>query len=500
MHSRVGRAVAVWAMAALWIVSWLTAPPAEAQTAAECGSRRAEDQALSERLDQVLAALNAMQQQLHDSQQRIEALQNELKSTEARLADLGSAPSDQAARALQAGVQQLQEEHAMVQAEVKQQEQTKVESASKYPLRLSGMLLFSAFRNAGAVDNIDQPAIAMPASSDEANGSLAASGRQTALGLQAFGPHLWGAKSSADLTLDFLGSSTTSEYTPAAGLLRLRTAHAMLEWPNSSLRLEVDKPLIAPLEPTSLLSFAQPALAWAGNLWIWTPQLVWSGDTAAAAGKFELQLGLIDSAAPSYASATGLRQPNAAEQSRTPGFESHISYILPLHRSSLELGAGGYYGRQSYEYGQHVDAWAATADFRLPLSTTVELSGALYRGRAINGLGGAFQDYLLSDDGVSGVDAAGGWSQIKWRIARWVEANAAIGQANGYASELEYAYPDTTDLYGNLARNRTILGDMIFRPNHYLVFSAEYRNLHSWPILGSVYASQAFGLGAGYLF
>ncbi len=502
--SGAGRALVLAGL--LWMVPLLADFPAQAQLAqpadAPAAHQSAEDQALSDRLGKVLAAVDALQKQLDDAQQQIADLRTELKNTEEQLQTANNASSASAANALQHSMRQLQEDGAVLQAEVAQHEQSKVETASKYPLTVSGMVLFSSFLNDGAVDDVHQPAIALVRNSSYAHGSLTATARQSAFGLEAWGPHLWSGKSAADLNVDFFGGMGETYDTPSAGILRLRTMHAGLEWPQSSLRVEIDKPLIAPLEPTSLLSYAQPAMAWAGNLWIWVPQLAWSRETAAGSGTFNLQLGLMDAAAPGNASSAGLRQPNAAEQNRLPAFESHVTYTLPLAGNTLEFGAGGFYGRQRYSYGGELDAWAGTADFRLPLTRFVEASGALYRGRAVSGLGGAFQNYLVDsdDDSIRGLDAEGGWAQVKGRLSRRLDVNAAIGETNGYANELEYAYPDLTDTYGNLARNRTSFGNIIYRPSSYLLFSAEYRNLRSWPISGSVYASQAFGLGAGYLF
>jgi hypothetical protein len=170
----------------------------------------------------------------------------------------------------------------------------------------------------------------------------------------------------------------------------------------------------------------------------------------------------------------------------------------------IEIGAGGYYSRQSYPYGHHADAWAVTADWSVPFTSHLELSGELYRGRAIGGLGGSvYKDYVNYAEypHFQGLDTEGGWAQLKFRLLRNLEANFAAGQDGGFAQELrESQFASNQDNYGNLARNRTLLANFIFRPKTYLLFSAEYRNIHSWPIVGSLNASQSVGLAAGYLF
>ena len=59
-------------------------------------------------------------------------------------------------------VQKLEESTALLGEKVDEQYQTKVETASKYRARLSGIVLMNAFRNVGASDNLDFPDYAQP--------------------------------------------------------------------------------------------------------------------------------------------------------------------------------------------------------------------------------------------------------------------------------------------------------------------------------------------------
>ena len=104
--------------------------------------------------------LNGMQHPFCDSKQQIDRLQGELQELRAQIATAdGQTPAAtaDAASQLQGSVQQLKNDDEVLQAEVKQHDQTKVESASKYPVKINGLLLFSSFLNDGAVDNIDLP-------------------------------------------------------------------------------------------------------------------------------------------------------------------------------------------------------------------------------------------------------------------------------------------------------------------------------------------------------
>ena len=55
-----------------------------------------------------------------------------------------------------ARVSRLEEDQQLLQAKVDEQHQTKVESASKYRVKLSGIALLNLFGNSGTVDNQDR--------------------------------------------------------------------------------------------------------------------------------------------------------------------------------------------------------------------------------------------------------------------------------------------------------------------------------------------------------
>ena len=111
-----------------------------------------------------------------------------------------------------------------------------MESESRFPVKITGLLLFTGFANTEAVDAAATPTLALPGP-----GSTGATVRQTLLGLDARGPHLLGATSVADLRADFRAdfngasppgvsaSIYSGPYSNNATLLRLRTAHVPLQ-------------------------------------------------------------------------------------------------------------------------------------------------------------------------------------------------------------------------------------------------------------------------------
>ncbi|QNI30743.1 hypothetical protein H7849_16655 [Alloacidobacterium dinghuense] len=497
-HSRLILVLAAFLSA--WIVEAQQNSPQPTPAPGDGSTRQME-----QRMDQLMNALDNMRDQLNQSQREMEMMRAEVQELRAQLAQSRSSEEPtQAASALQGSVQQLREDTDVLQAEVKQHDQAKIESLSKYPLRISGMLLFTSLLNSSNVDNIDVPIIARHQYGNQPEGSLSATARQTILGLEATGPSIWGARSSADISVDFFGGIAYADYTTSAGLLRMRTAHANLDWSHRSLIAAFDRPLVSPLQPTSFLSVGEPALAWSGNLWTWSPQLQFKDTSLLSNRKLGIEAGLMDVAAPGPPTNANLRTPSPSEQSHQPGYETRLSSSIPVGDRTIEFGVGGYYSRQAYEEGHHLDAWASTVDWRIPFTQRLELSGEFYRGRSIGGLGGgAFKDYAPFDNDTiqRGLNAEGGWGQFKIRMTRSIEANFAMGEDNAFAFDLRGSdLEGETNDYQNLARNRTGFANVIYRPKTYLLFSAEYRNIHSWPISGYGNSNQSLGLAAGYLF
>ncbi len=170
-------------------------------------------------------------------------------------------------------VQKLEESTQLLGSKIDEQYQTKVETASKYRARLSGIVLMNTFHNVGAVDNLDFPDYARPVNPGDSAASFGATLRQTEIGLEIFGPTVAGAKSTASVEFDFAGGFPATPNGVDFGIARMQTASLRLDWKNDSLIAGQDSLFISPLSPTSFASLAVPALAYAGNLWGWTPQI-----------------------------------------------------------------------------------------------------------------------------------------------------------------------------------------------------------------------------------
>jgi hypothetical protein len=478
---------------------------------------------LAQQVQQLTDAMNRTQTQLEQTQQQMEEMRTQLTALRQKMAAAGmetapAPPPEQPAEDLAAQVDSLREQQAMLKSQVATQEQTKVESESKYPVKLSGLILLNGFANTRQVDIASTPTLAIGG-----GGSTGASIRQTVLGLDARGPHLFGARSHADVRVDFDGSSqsgggaSNGTYYSDIGLLRLRTAHAALDWEHTQAFFSLDRPIISPNQPSSLTAIAIPALAWSGNLWSWNPQVGVTHDLSFSnSQRLRLQAALIDvSDAPvQYSTSTAtntisvISQPSAAERSRWPGVETRIALLGTQKEDGAQLGLGGYFSPHRTASGTNFDAWAGTLDYRQPLPARLEFMGSFYRGQALGGLGGGgYKDYGYRPDFDNPgnfyfreFDDVGGWAQLKERLSERLEFNGAFGIDNVPARQLRSYADDYTSYYQNVARNRTFTGNVIYSPSAYLLFSLEYRRLETSPVNFPTAASNIIGVAAGYKF
>jgi len=487
---------------------------------------------LSQQIQNLTDAMARTQAQLEQSQRQLDEMRKQLSELQRQMAQSGAnagtqspagpvsaPPSSSQARpeATSAAIQDIREHQEMQDSQIATQEQSKVESESKYPIKVTGLLLLNGFVNTGAVDMAATPTVAL-----SGPGSTGATVRQTVLGIDARGPHLFGARSYADIRIDFDGSPASSSSTTTAysgyydattTLLRLRTAHAGLQWEHTEAYFSLDHPIFSPDAPTSLTAVAIPALAWSGNLWTWNPQVGINQDFGPSnSGGIRLQAALIDVGdAPLSPHAPTATSPSTAEESRWPGVEARVELRGPVVSSNENrdhLGIGGYFApHYSTVLGRGFDSWAATLDARLLLPARLEFTGSFYRGQALGGLGGgAYKDFAYKVDSDSTgfyfrpLDDVGGWAQLKERLSERVELNAAFGIDNAFSDELRHYAVSGGTAYQNLSRNRTYTGNIIYSPSSYLQFSLEYRNLASSPVIGLPAGSNIIGLGAEYKF
>ncbi len=477
-----------------------TTPPLPAETTEQKVQR------LTAAVASTQAQMDAYQKQLQKMQNELSALQKELAAEKGAVVAPSSTPSattsTSAPSASAATLEDIRERQVLQESQIATHEQTKVETESKYPLKVSGLLLFNSFVNTRQVDVPAAPTYALYGS-----GSTGLSLRQTVLGLDARGPHLFGATSHADVRVDFFASQVQSTYA-AGGLLRLRTAHAGLKWQSTEAFVQQDRSFLAPFVPSSLVAVAQPDFSWSGNLWAWNPQIGLSRQIGTAGSKrWNVEAGLIDVADPQWPGAPqNTSTVSRAERSRWPGSEARIAFATGDPETGLEIGASGYFSPHETDGGERFDAWAGALDLRLPVVKHLSLIANAYRGAALGGLGGGgYVDYVHAYAGSAEIaralDDVGGWAELQSKVNERLELNAGYGIDNPFSGEIHAstAIPEYAT-YPGLARNKSVVGNIIYSPSTYLLFSLEYRRLWTNYATGPASFSDVIGLGAGYRF
>jgi hypothetical protein len=525
----------------LGVFLWMVLPALSVgQQGQPTGSGTAQDASLAETVKQLQQQVNELRSIVSDLRSESEHyrsetqnLREELRSAVAQMPHPAQAPNEGTAIAQSTGeprggaagdensgraqsaslarLEKLEEEYDLLTGKIDDQYQTKVDSGSKYRVRLSGLALVNLFTNRGGVDNADLPGLVNgPDALGRAN-STGLSFRQSQIGLEVFGPELAGARTRGDVRFDFAGGFPSTPNGVTFGLMRLRTGTLRLDWAHTSVIAGQDSPFFSPLSPTSFATIAEPAFAYAGNLWTWIPQIrVEHRVTTSENSNLTLQAGILDGLTGEPSRSPWVRTAQAGEYSRQPGYGSRVAWSHSLFGQTMTFGAGGYYSRQNWGLRRNIDAYAGTIDWTIPLAKWLGLTGEFFRGRALGGLGGGLYQSALYNGyptnpatSIRGLDAMGGWSQLKFRASSKIEFNAGVGQDNPFAGELR-AFPYTAYQANQqnslITRNQSGLFNVIYRPRSDLIFSAEYRHIATYEPDNTRYTADHVNLIMGIMF
>ncbi len=465
-------------------------------------------QELQSQVRQLQGAVSELREESGRYRSETEELRRQLSAARQTAVPPADSSSAEQARSTEQRLDGLEEEQQLLTAKVNEQHNTKVESASKYRVRLSGIVLLNLFSNNGAVDNIDIPTIATYPGTLQSNGSIGATVRQTLLGLEILGPTLLGARTSADVQMDFGGGFPAAPNGATTGIFRLRTAALRMNWDHTSVVAGQDTLFFAPLAPTSFATVAVPALAYSGNLWSWTPQFrVEHSIDLSHVSSIKFSAGVLEPLTGEPPSVAYLQQPGPGENSRLPAVASRLAWTHRAFGKELSFGTAGYCSQQDWGFGRLVNGWAGLADWNMPVSGRVIVSGEFYRGSAIGGLGGGLGRSVLWNGPlvdpasiVRPLDAAGGWTQLKLIATPKIEFNGAVGEDNSFASDLR-AFPSPQSYADpGVARNRSAFGNVIYRPRSDLLVALELRRLQTFTMTGDQRAATHVNLAMGYLF
>ncbi len=409
---------------------------------------------------------------------RLERENRELKEQVRQLTErLGNPPPaapDAAAAAPKTDVEQRVD---IAEHRIEEQAQTKVEASQKFPVRLTGMVLFNAFANSRQSGGVDYPVVAAATGP----GHDGATVRQSILGLEFEDPSaVWGGKVHGSIYMDFFSGGTASNF-------RVRTATIQMDWKGRSIAAGLEKPIFNPREPSSLAQVGVSPLTGAGNLWLWIPQV-----------RFEQEILLNPS--------TGIRAQIGAVQTREigaytgtigaeaarPGFEGRFNFFHRLDGGRSTELAVGFHTSTTHAGGVSIPSNLVSADWLLQPWKAVEFTGVFYSGTNVAHLGsGTRQGFGMYEGTLHGIASTGGWGQVTVHAApRW-DLHFFTGQIND---------ADQFLVRGAIGKNLLYGGNVYFRIAPNVITAFETTQLRTMYLGQGLRINNHYDLALAYLF
>ena len=387
---------------------------------------RAQQALSSDALQRILDRLDTLEKQNEALLAEVQQLREAVKAAQAESA---------------AQAQTLKDRADVTAQQVKDQAQSKVEASQRFPISLTGMLLFDSYLFQGQPDPEYGYLSGYTAGKPSAGATLA----QSIIGLNFRGPQLpGGGKVQGFLSMDFY--SQTGGY----NLFRIRRGVLSFDWPRRTLTVGQDKPLIAPLEPTSFARVGVPALSGAGNLWLWLPQVRYEERVPFSVNtQIKLQTAVLETnevyVAPYLPANTPMESARPAIEARFEiqhrwNEESRVAFGIGAHSSSTHL------------LGASAPSRVVSADFFYKPLQKLEVSGTLLHGENFANLGGEPPGVTVRKNGeVVPIRGSAGWMQVALPITNRLTFDVYAGHQANTARDLnEYEFVRTLTYAGNI--------------------------------------------------
>jgi hypothetical protein len=354
-------------------------------------------------------------------------------------------------------------------------EQSKVSASQRFPISLTGMLLFNAFENGRGGGGSEYPVAAGQTPSAATDGATV---RQTIIGLKFNGPDLpGGGKVSGSVYMDFFGGIAAS----SNNLFRIRTATLDLNWKNTTFSVGQDKPIISPRDPSSFAQVGVSPLTAAGNLWDWNPQVrVEQRFSFGENSGLKAQASVYETT-ESYNAALPAEYATTLERSR-PAYQGRFEFFHGNDRRRIEIAPGFSVGA-THVAGESVQSRIASLDWLFRPFPLLEFSGEAFNGQDVGGLGALTGFNILPSDAVIPVHSHGEWGQIALFPAPRLSLHIYAGEQYNRASDIvSYSIRRNFVYAGNImyklapnvlaaleaAQTRTeYLGSLLRLNNHY---------------------------------
>ena len=292
----------------------------------------------------------------------------------------------------------------MIANQVAELAQSKVESTSKFPVKVFGTIHSHAFANSGESNWMDVPNLVQPRPADGRTGTFSATMRQTRVGFTADGPMVGGARTSGVLAFDFFAGIPGFQTGQVMGLPRLLVGFARIATDRVAFQAGQDHVILAPRDPSSLAALAFPLLFRSGNLYLRAPQARFE---AAFTPQLRLTTGLL---APVGGDLTGedyrfVPPALGGERSRHPAVQAHLGYASDAAADAarrIAIGVSGHFGRER-RAGRRDESWAGAVDFAARRDW-IGIAGEVFAGENVDAFGGG-----------TGLEprTAGGWAEVQ---------------------------------------------------------------------------------------
>jgi len=359
--------------------------------------------------------------------------------------------------------------------------QTKVEASQRFPIHLTGTLLFNAFSN-GAYNGGNQNPTAASLTAGPRNSG--ATVRQTVLGLTFHGPQTFlGGTVSGSLYMDFFSGSSAS----LNHVLRIRLATVQLEWPNTTFAVGQDKPLVSRGEPNSLAQVGVSPLTNAGNPWLWQPQ-------ARIEQRFSLgENTTLKAEAGVFQTSEQANLPadlaSSVEVAR-PAIEARVSVKHERGNRALEI-APVLHASTTHIGGTSIPSRLYGVDWLVKPASSFEITGMIFKGQNFANLGALGGLSVTPSNQVIPVHGAGGWIQFRYIATQRLSFNFYGGQQDNRNRDL---------VSGRVAKNQYYAANVMYllAPNVVGAFEAGQARTNYLGIGNRL--NNHYDLALGYLF
>lgn len=398
------------------------------------------------RLDAIVQRLDLLEKQNAALRDEVQMLRRDMQRTQ---------PSTDGSPSTAARLDALDEQVSLQAGRLSEQDTVKAQSAQRVPIRLTGTLLFSLFRNspAGVLAGTDYP---VAARTDSGRAAWAATLRRSVIGVEFHTPGaLFGGQFHGSISTDLTeAGDALSNIQP-----RLRTAAVEGRWNGFAILAGQDKPIFSARDPTSLAQVQVGPLTGTGSFWLFRPQLRLE-QTVPLGQRREFRARVGVSQSPETGGAIPAESRASVERYR-PALEGHFQFAYQMgDERRFEIGSG-FHRSTTHVLGTSVPADLVSLDWFVKPIHWAEFTGAVFTGENMSkgGSSGFAQGHALVTirPGVFQpvpVPRHGGWTQLTFLPISRLTINLQTG--------VDHAYEDHL-LATSLTKNRALIFNSFYR-------------------------------------